>query len=423
MSLHRFLGLASIALVVGCARTDAIQPVALPFAFAPTDEPPPPEAPLRTLEGLAAAPANAAIAPDLLRLMATETDARCRAYLDAGARAWLAGCRDAAVALWGLALECGPTRSVCLPVGDTHALFAHRPLDLGSMPALGETGPPPARRAFSDFPALGLGATSAHAPEADLVGLVRALVPRAEDAEGRVVVRGAHALELLPRGALAARATQIDAFARLQREVAIAIEVRWIRFPLGAADATAALFEAREGCELDRSELERLRIAHDGEVVCAPRITVFPGQLAHIAIVKQLAYVQDVELTASPSGEVVADPVLGTAVAGQTVEVCAAVVGPDAVAMRIAPATCEVGEPMPEVRIVNPGLVSPITIQLPRSTAYAVSRVVTVPRGRTRWLPVGLSIDAAGVRHRIGVAIEAAITPLAPSALRSAEGR
>ncbi len=86
MSLHRFLGLASIALVVGCARTDAIQPVALPFAFAPTDEPPPPEAPLRTLEGLAAAPANAAIAPDLLRLMATETDARCRAYLDAGAR-------------------------------------------------------------------------------------------------------------------------------------------------------------------------------------------------------------------------------------------------------------------------------------------------------------------------------------------------
>ncbi len=396
-----------LVLAVGCATPDAVQPVAIPFA--PEVEPEPEVDPLHALGALAAAPANKAIASDLASLVAVETDARCRTFLDAGTRAWVAGCRDAARALWAMALDCRPMRSVCLPVGQTHALLLHRPLDFGALPALGELGPLAAPRPAHDVRKVDLGAPARR----DLARLVEAVVPPAGP-DGCVVVRGEHALELVPRATLEARGQALAAFAQRQRGVAIAVEVRWLRFPL-APKGTAALFGAPDGRELDRLELERLRGELGGVIVCAPRLTVFPGQTGHIALVRTFAYIADFEFSAHPSGTFVADPVIATAVAGQTVDVCAAVTAPDAIALLVAPASCEVGEPLPDQRLVVPGLGSGFVVQTPRAARYSLSRVVTIPTGRTRWIPIGMTCDAEGVRYGIGLAIEASTQPLGES--------
>jgi hypothetical protein len=148
--------------------------------------------------------------------------------------------------------------------------------------------------------------------------------------------------------------------------------------------------------------IETQLVGADGNVLNAPRLTVYARQRANVCVIDQTAYIETFEVEVS-GPDFIADPVVGVLQNGVVLELCVEARGDDAVlSYRVQVSDLE--RPIPQRTLaISQG--PPVTIQLPKTTSSEVAGVRdVVPGVWTRLATLGRDHGAVDLHVRVAPA-------------------
>lgn len=148
---------------------------------------------------------------------------------------------------------------------------------------------------------------------------------------------------------------------------------------------------------LDEAEATRL-LATFGELVTAPRLTVFDGLRSHFAILDERAYVSGFELSGDGVA-MIADPVVATLRLGTSFDARASVGEADAVELEVEWRLRELDPDLPELEHALPAGGSSVRLQVPLAMHQQLATHARLRAGEC----VVLGCRGVDGRHRIAV--------------------
>ena len=192
------------------------------------------------------------------------------------------------------------------------------------------------------------------------------------------------------------------------------IEVQFVVHSCSAREAEAQLGALALGPTawmLDEEDATRL-LATVGELVMAPRLTVFDGLRSHFAVAGERAYVSRFELSGDGT-TLVADPVVDTLALGMSFDLCARVAQEDTgedteedtVELELEWRLCELDEELPELAHALPFGDTSVRLQVPLAMNQQLTTHARLRAGEC----MVLSCRGADGRQRLAVVSARAI--------------
>ncbi len=167
--------------------------------------------------------------------------------------------------------------------------------------------------------------------------------------------------------------------------------------PAAAERREAAMAVSARGAQA--FGIETRLVGAKGDVLMAPRITVYARRRANVTVINQTAYVENFEIELSGDDYLV-DPIVGMLQSGVVLEVCVAADG-DAAVLSYRARVSELLRPIPTRNLVI-STREPVTVQLPKRTSSEVAGVRRVTPGSwTRLAVLGSDEGAVALHVRV----------------------